>query len=61
MTLCLSRRAALATGLAALASPAIAQPGFPNRPIRMLVPWLPGGSSDVHLRVLSELAGTKLG
>ena len=65
MTLCLSRRAAFATGLttglAALASPAIAQPGFPNRPIRMLVPWLPGGSSDVPLRVLSELASARLG
>ncbi len=57
------RRSLLATSFAApsLATPAIAQPGFPSRPIRMLVPWLPGGSSDVHLRVLSELAGARLG
>ncbi|MBL6453808.1 tripartite tricarboxylate transporter substrate binding protein [Belnapia sp. T6] len=56
------RRSLLLAPLASpLAAPAIAQSGFPNRPIRMLVPWLPGGSSDVHLRVLSELAGQKLG
>ena len=53
--------ASLALPLAGLAMPALAQQGFPNRPIRMLVPWLPGGSSDTHLRVLSEIAGRKLG
>ncbi len=53
----LSRRALLATPLA---SPALAQPGFPNRPIRLIVPWLPGGSAD-HLRLLAELAGRHLG
>ena len=34
----LPRRALLALGGAGLAAPAIAQPGFPNRPIRLLVP-----------------------
>jgi len=62
MPIRLGRRAALslATGLT-LAAPALAQPGFPNRPIRLLVPWLPGGSADTHLRVLAELAGKRLG
>ena len=44
-----------------LASPAMAQAGFPNRPIRLVVPWLPGGSADTQLRVLAELASKKLG
>ena len=41
--------------------PPLAQAGFPNRPIRLVVPWLPGGSSDTELRVLAELASRKLG
>jgi tripartite-type tricarboxylate transporter receptor subunit TctC len=57
----IGRRSALALGAAALASPAIAQAGFPSRPVRLIVPWLPGGSSDTHLRVLSEIASRKLG
>jgi tripartite-type tricarboxylate transporter receptor subunit TctC len=65
MTHSFGRRAALALGLlpalAPLARPAIAQAGFPNRPIRLVVPWLPGGSSDTHLRVLADIAGRKLG
>jgi len=51
------RRALLATPLAA---PALAQSGFPSRPIRLIVPWLPGGSAD-HLRLLAEQAGRNLG
>ena len=46
----LSRRAALGVlGAAAIAAPAVhAQPrgGFPNRPIRLIIPWPPGGSAD---------------
>jgi len=56
----LTRRAALLAPLA-LATPALAQQGFPNRPIRLVVPWLPGGSADTHLRVLAEMAGRNLG
>ncbi|WP_431271269.1 tripartite tricarboxylate transporter substrate binding protein [Dankookia sp. P2] len=66
MSSIIGRRSALALGAAAIATPALttpalAQAGFPNRPIRMIVPWLPGGSSDTELRVLSELATRKLG
>lgn len=53
----LSRRALLA---APLSSPALAQGGFPTRPIRLVVPWLPGGNTD-HLRLLAELASQRLG
>jgi tripartite-type tricarboxylate transporter receptor subunit TctC len=58
----LGRRATLAlVAASALAAPAIAQPGFPSRPVRLIVPWLPGGSADTHFRVLAELAGRRLG
>jgi tripartite-type tricarboxylate transporter receptor subunit TctC len=56
----LTRRAALLAPIA-LATPALAQQGFPNRPIRLIVPWLPGGSADTHLRVMAEIAGRNLG
>ena len=56
------RRAALALAATALAAPRPARAAtFPDRPIRLIVPWLPGGSGDTHLRVLSELATRRLG
>ena len=66
MSSTIGRRGALALGAATLgaatlATPALAQAGFPNRPIRLVVPWLPGGSSDTQLRMLSDLASKKLG
>lgn len=56
------RRAALALGAAAaLARPALAQGKFPERTIRLIIPWPPGGSADAQLRSLAEIAGRKLG
>ena len=55
-----TRRAAL--GLpAALATPAIAQTRFADRPVRMLVPWATGGTTDVQMRALCDLAARRLG
>ena len=51
----------LGAGLASLARPALAQGRFPDRPIRMVVPWSPGGASDILMRSLSEAAGKRLG
>jgi tripartite-type tricarboxylate transporter receptor subunit TctC len=49
------RRTLLAAGLLApLAAPAIAQPQWPTRPVRVIVPWPPGGSTDVLARILAE-------
>lgn len=58
-----SRRAALAggAGLVAAPQPALAQGRFPERPIRMIVPWAPGGSSDMQLRSLAEQAARSFG
>ena len=56
----LGRRKLLAAGLV-LACPAMAQPRFPERPIRMIVPWAPGGPTDGQMRALCEAAGRRLG
>ena len=61
MTITTTRRALLAAGAALLATPAVAQSGFPNRPIRLIVPWPPGGSTDGQLRSLADLAQRTLG
>ena len=57
----LRRRAALAFGAAMLARPAPAQGRFPDRPLRMLVPWAPGGTTDVQMRALCDIASRHLG
>ncbi|MBY0339462.1 MAG: tripartite tricarboxylate transporter substrate binding protein [Acetobacteraceae bacterium] len=56
-----TRRAALALPLATLAAPAVAQSSFPNAPIRMLVPWGAGGTTDVQMRAYCEAASRRLG
>jgi tripartite-type tricarboxylate transporter receptor subunit TctC len=58
-----TRRALLAASALAvpLAAPALAQPAFPSRPIRMLVPWAPGGTTDVQMRGFCEAASRRLG
>jgi tripartite-type tricarboxylate transporter receptor subunit TctC len=60
----MDRRTALALLLAGLCAPsAFAQPDerFPRRPIKLWVPWPAGGSTDLSLRVLAEVAGHNLG
>ncbi|MDN3568019.1 tripartite tricarboxylate transporter substrate binding protein [Paeniroseomonas aquatica] len=62
MTTPFGRRLALALPFAApLAAPAIAQPAWPARPIRMYVPWAPGGTTDVQMRALCEAASRRTG
>ena len=48
---------------APLARPALAQGGgaWPDRPVRVLVPWPPGGSTDVLTRLMSEQLSQRLG
>jgi len=51
---------ACAVAAAACSFPALAQQ-YPSRPITLIVPWPAGGSTDTHLRKLSEIASRHLG
>jgi len=51
----------LALGLAAAARPAFAQGAFPTRPIRLVVPFPPGGSSDLLGRMVAANLSSRLG
>ncbi|MBR0662549.1 Bug family tripartite tricarboxylate transporter substrate binding protein [Neoroseomonas oryzicola] len=58
----MNRRLLLAAGLAAPFARAHAQPaGSPNRPIRFVVPFVAGGSTDVAARIIADRMGETLG
>jgi tripartite-type tricarboxylate transporter receptor subunit TctC len=51
--------AALIAGLIGFVAPAFAQ-AFPERPIRIVVPYAPGGGTDVVARVLANTMGSQV-
>lgn len=63
----LPRRAALAGLAAPLLAPAVlraqggAQGAWPNRPLRLVIPFPPGGASDLLGRLMAERIGAFLG
>ena len=60
----LTRRAALVGASAlpfAAAGPVRAQAKFPDRPIRLIIPWAAGGPADAGFRILAQSVSKKLG
>ena len=59
---CLNRRQALALAAAGAVMPAAAQStGFPNKTVRIIVPYTTGGSNDVIARLLAQQLQTQWG
>ncbi len=60
------RKLILAAGMAAMAAglttgAALAQENYPSRPVEFIVPWAPGGGSDVLMRIISNKIEPYLG
>lgn len=53
--------AALSATSMALASPALHAADWPTKPITLIVPFPPGGSTDAVARLIAERLGSKLG
>ncbi|MGE4241930.1 Bug family tripartite tricarboxylate transporter substrate binding protein [Ramlibacter sp.] len=51
----------VATLLFMSAVPVFAQPAFPNRPLRLVLPWPPGTNTDRVTRILAEKLSQQLG
>ena len=52
---------ALASGLGATLGPALAQPAYPSKAIRMIIPFTPGGSADILGRAIGHELTTAWG
>lgn len=55
------RRLLLAAAATVLATSAMAQGGYPNKPIRLIVPFPPGGNVDLSARILAPQLQEALG
>jgi len=47
--------------VAAIALPALAQSGYPTRPVKIIAPQAPGGGVDLVARILADKLGTAMG
>src|SRR5688500_17129298 len=57
------RRTFLATAAlaAVVVAPAAWSQAFPSKPVRLVVPFAPGGTTDIVARIVSEKMGATLG
>ena len=59
--LCLRLCLLLAAVILTVPTPTNAEPGYPNRPVRILVPYGPGGVADTTVRLLGQKLNERLG
>ncbi|WP_424812093.1 Bug family tripartite tricarboxylate transporter substrate binding protein [Roseococcus sp. YIM B11640] len=55
------RRGLLAGAAAIAAAPALAQQAYPSRPVTIIVPFAPGGSTDFVARLLAQYLSASMG
>src|SRR5690349_12930475 len=55
------RATGLAVLLAVAGASAVAQQAYPNRPVKLIVPFAPGGFTDVVARILGQKMSAALG
>ena len=57
----MQRRTLITAGMLLCASACAWAQGYPNKPVRLVVPFAPGGTTDIVARIVSEKMGAALG